>query len=323
MSRHRTMMSIKLAEESDPLKKPLTITAKYNNTYVELRAYVPDIYNSDFSQFYYKKNGEFSWTRFYLDQVFTLNEGESISFLNRTNKLSTEDHYFKFYISEKIKVSGNIQSLINFQSNCNAYCFRRLFEDVKFDYPEDSMSLLLPATSLAPYCYESLFAVTNYTGGGAIKLPSLPATRLAEGCYQSMFERRQTIGEINLPATIMAPFCYRYMFYEGSITSLELPNITQLASHCFASMFEFCTSLTSVILNSEITPYNESHYKMFYKTSITSITVKFLKWSGSTYEWLGSLYSSTQIGTFYKPAALPLEYGTDKIPENFNVINLE
>ena len=78
----------------------------------------------------------------------------------------------------------------------------------------------------------------------------LPAETLAKYCYQDMFRtciNLQTAPE--LPATTLAEYCYSGMFYECTKlgTAPVLPAET-LAAGCYQNMFYKCTSLTKVVL---------------------------------------------------------------------------
>jgi len=93
--------------------------------------------------------------------------------------------------------------------------------------------------------------------------------------------------------TIPCDFCFRTPF--GSCTSLTsapaLP-ATTLAAYCYQYMFLGCTKLSS-------------------------IEVSFTSWSQTT-NWVTNVASS---GTFTKPTALAEEYGTNRIPTGWTVVN--
>jgi hypothetical protein len=59
----------------------------------------------------------------------------------------------------------------------------------------------------------------------------------------------------------------------------------------------------------------------FYCTKLSSIEVSFTSWTqatNSTVDWVGGVASS---GTFTKPAALATEYGANRIPTGWTVID--
>ena len=151
----------------------------------------------------------------------------------------------------------------------------------------------LEQTALAANCYASMFRGCT----GLTSAPELPATTLAKFCYSSMFNGCTGLTSApELPATTLANFCYSSMFNgcTGLTSAPELP-ATTLASRCYASMFYGCTGLSL-------------------------IKVHFTAWGAQTTNWVPSVAST---GTFYKPTALPEEYGTAKIPTGWTVVNID
>ena len=151
----------------------------------------------------------------------------------------------------------------------------------------------LEQTTLATYCYISMFDGCT----GLTSAPELPATTLAINCYNSMF--RGCTGLTNapeLPATTLARACYSHMFdgCTGLTSAPELP-ATTFARACYYYMFRDCTNLSL-------------------------IKVYFTAWGTQTNNWVSNVKST---GTFYKPTALPEEYGTSKIPTGWAVVNID
>ena len=151
----------------------------------------------------------------------------------------------------------------------------------------------LEQTTLAGSCYHSMF----YGCTGLTSAPELPATTLATDCYKTMFEGCTGLTSApELPATTLAGRCYHSMFYgcTGLTSAPELP-ATTLVSNCYRYMFSGCTNLSL-------------------------IQVHFTAWGTQTSGWVDSVSS---IGTFYKPTALPEEYGISKIPTSWAVVNID
>ena len=151
----------------------------------------------------------------------------------------------------------------------------------------------LEKTTLARNCYISMFEGCT----GLTSAPELPATTLDNFCYNSMF--RGCTGLMSapeLPATTLAVNCYGYMFSgcTGLMNAPELP-ATTLVRNCYTHIFEGCTNLSLI------------------KVSLTA-------WGASTSNWVSNVKST---GTFYKPTALPEEYGTNKIPTGWAVVNID
>ena len=131
----------------------------------------------------------------------------------------------------------------------------------------------------------------------SIRRFDLEQTTLASSCYLSMFSGCTGLTSApELPATTLASSCYRSMFYgcTGLTSAPELP-ATKLASTCYLSMFEGCTNLSL-------------------------IKVRFTTWGLQTSKWVSRV---SPTGIFYKPTALPEEYGTAKIPTGWTVVNID
>ena len=200
--------------------------------------------------------------------------------------------YHQFVINGLVAASGDITSLRRFdleQTTLAIRCYRRMFDGCTglTSAPE------LPATTLGNYCYQSMF----YGCTGLTSAPELPATTLANLCYSYMFSGcTGLMSAPELPATTLAISCYSYMFSgcTGLTSAPELP-ATTLVRNCYRYMFEGCTNLSL-------------------------IKVRFTAWSGQTSYWVSSV---SPTGTFYKPTALPEEYGTSKIPTGWAVVNID
>ena len=148
-------------------------------------------------------------------------------------------------------------------------------------------------TPLASFCYSSMFRGCT----GLTSAPELPATTLADSCYRFMFKDCTGLTRApELPVTMLAKSCYRQMFSgcTGLTSAPELP-ATTLAGFCYYSMFSGCTR-------------------------ISLIKAHFTVWGSQTSSWVSNVAST---GTFYKPSALPEEYGTGKIPTGWTVVNID
>ena len=151
----------------------------------------------------------------------------------------------------------------------------------------------LSQTALGAYCYIHMFDGCI----GLTRAPELPATTLEKSCYRDMFYGCTGLTNApELPATTLAPSCYRSMFSgcTGLTSAPELP-ATALAGNCYYSMFYGCTNLSL-------------------------IQVHFTAWGSQTAGWVSNVKST---GTFYKPTALPEEFGTNRIPTGWTVVNID
>lgn len=145
--------------------------------------------------------------------------------------------------TEKVKCSGDIRTLVDYENYEKAktsearFCF--LFKDCS----NLTTSPKLPATDLADYCYSNMFNGCT----GLASAPELPATTLANSCYNQMFRSCESLIKApKLPATTLVASCYAGMFfYCYNLTQVpELP-ATTLVYGCYSSMFRSCTSLTT------------------------------------------------------------------------------
>ena len=176
------------------------------------------------------------------NNTITLNSGESVYIWNKKNTLNTgESDRIIFRTGANFNISGNIKSMINFES-LKPYCFLGIFAGTKI---VDASELVLPDTTLAEYCYGHMFDSCNRL----IKAPELPATNLASNCYKQMFYNCRVLTDPPsvLPAKILKESCYSSMFYNAR-EMVKAPEIqaTTLANNCFDGMFYVCQKLNYI-----------------------------------------------------------------------------
>lgn len=152
-------------------------------------------------------------------------------------------------------------------------CYAAMFKDCKslINIPQDLLSLstlqdfcysemfygcenlinapILSATDLTSSCYYSMFANCK----SLKNLPELPATNLAPHCYESMFQGCDSIVDLSqyeLPAMKLYEYSYACMFDNcKNLTTAPYLLATDLASSCYQKMFNGCTSLTSLYID--------------------------------------------------------------------------
>lgn len=172
----------------------------------------------------YSKNGG-TWLDYTTDDIITIDEDEYIEFRRRgsviTQLNTTTASYYKFKMTGKIAVSGNIMSLLDASlksSTMNAYCFLSLFQDeTSLITAED---LLLPAV----------------TGGGY----GYSYYRMFYRC-SSMVKGLKEIPLINCKVRDMAS-----MFQScTSLTDSPYVKATSVGSAGMESMFMSCSKITS------------------------------------------------------------------------------
>ena len=186
--------------------------------------------------------------------------------------MSDAGYIYKYFVmTGSIAASGNIMSLLNFNTTLARYAFTNLFENCTSltAAPE------LPATTLADFCYAFMFSgCTSLTTP-----PTLPATTLAQRCYFAMFQNCKVLTTApELPVTTLKWYCYQNMF--GGCTSLTTaPTLpaTTLVEGCYYFMFNNCTKLNYV-------------KAMFIETTSANIALA---------HWLEGV---AQYGTFIKNA---------------------
>ena len=131
-----------------------------------------------------------------------------------------------------------------------------------------------------------------------------------------------SLRRFNLSQTALGAYCYIHMF-DGCIGLTRAPELpaTTLEKSCYRNMFYGCTGLTNAPELPATTLANYCYYSMFYGcTNLSLIQVHFTAWGSQTAGWVSNVKST---GTFYKPTALPEEFGTNRIPTGWTVVNID
>lgn len=144
----------------------------------------------------------------------------------RGNGYSTSNDNTNIRVSGKVKVSGNINTLLG-NNNISPYCFTYLFA---MSTGLVDANLFLPATAMEEGCYSYMF----YNCTNLVSAPALPATILADSCYSSMFEGcTNLIVEPELTVTTLVNSCYKNMFKScSSLTDIRCLAIDISATDC-------------------------------------------------------------------------------------------
>lgn len=248
-------------------------------------------------QLVFRKNGG-EWEKFLVDTWINLNDGDKIEFKAETenayfSKSPNEYLYFSSYGDGKLKVSGDIMTLLSAKEELTEipcdYCFTNLFK-----YCNNIISTpTLPATTLTTGCYSNMFS-----GCTEIKdMPKLPAKDIAEGCYSGMFSGCTSLYNLSpLPATILKESCYSSMF-SGCTAIRSIPQnllpATTLANNCYSYMFSGCSALYE-LPNLPARILNEACYSgMFsYCTSLKHIPTSYLPASSIAERCYASMFSN-------------------------------
>lgn len=293
---------------------PLTFTAKQANSTIRLT-----ITNGNpvVEGLQYKKNNGI-WKLYVIDTVITLyNINDYVQFQNNRDNLSVSlNDSVKFIMTGTIQGSGTIQSLLNYSEYCKPCCYYHLFSGCK----SLTVSPQLDAKFLASQCYLYMFDGCT----GLINPPELNSMYLAGSCYNAMFVNCTSLQRVPaLPATQLYNLCYLNMFFGCSslitVPSDLLPSMN-LAQNCYYSMFTRCINLTNAPDLPAVNLSPGCYHGMFsYCRSLRSIKVDFTNWGNNnqTYDWVNEV---AQKGTFYKPKSLSEEYGPDRIPDGWDVV---
>jgi hypothetical protein len=188
-------------------------------------------------------------------------------------------------------------------------CYERMFANCR----EVSVVRGLHATEMAPRCYKEMFSGCDYlynVSGQAV------ATKLADSCYMGMFSDCPYVYSPELSTEELAPYCYAEMFKNSGVrVSSPLP-AKQLAEGCYMGMFQGSKLWRSPEIFATTTA-DSCYTRMFSGCQdLREIRVLFTEWSGESKDWVEGVASK---GKFVCPKALAVEYGTDRIPEGWEV----
>lgn len=188
-------------------------------------------------------------------------------------------------------LSGSLMSMYNYSPSATtiteSYCFKGLFAESG----NLTVNSILSATSISYGCYAELFRQcesVSYNGnlsasneysfqsmfsGSTVEfLGSITAPLLSHTCDSMFAGADVTTPPVPAWLSISAYSCYK-MFCGSSVDSMDaLPDIV-LAPHCYESMYENCTSLTTIPDDAlPSTSLAESCYeRMFYNCTNLSV----------------------------------------------------
>ena len=259
---------------------------------------------------------------------------------------SSPNSYANFTMTGSIAASGSVMSLITDEGECDkipsVYCFYQLF----YDCASLTQAPELPATELAARCYMSMFwNCTRLTKAPALpatkmvtscydgifmgctaltQAPELPAMDLADGCYGGMFDGCTALTQApELPATDLPIYCYVLMF-TGCTSLTQAPELpaTELSEGCYYGMFNGCASLTQApeLHNTDVRADSCCNRMFDGCSNLSLIKVNFTEWTRWTRAWVSGV---APTGTFVCPKSLAEEYGENRIPEGWRVVEPE
>ena len=226
------------------------------------------------------------------------------------------------------------------------YCYAEMFEGCSF-LVEDSDPFYmnyslpaLPAKRLARGCYERMFANCSEVR----VIPNIHATEMAPRCYKEMFSGCDDLWDVSgmavaekladscymgmfsdcpyvsvspeLSTAELAPYCYAEMFKNSGMREPAPLPAKQLAEGCYMGMFQGSRLWRSPEIHAAVTA--DSCYSRMFSgcQNLCEIRALFTEWPGETEDWVEGVASK---GTFICPKALAVEYGTNRIPEGWEV----
>ena len=226
------------------------------------------------------------------------------------------------------------------------YCYAEMFEGCSF-LVEDSDPFYmnyslpaLPAKRLARGCYERMFANCSEVR----VIPNIHATEMAPRCYKEMFSGCDDLWDVSgmavaekladscymgmfsdcpyvsvspeLSTAELAPYCYAEMFKNSGMREPAPLPAKQLAEGCYMGMFQGSRLWRSPEIHAAVTA--DSCYSRMFSgcQNLCEIRALFTEWPEETEDWVEGVASK---GTFICPKALAVEYGTNRIPEGWEV----
>ena len=266
---------------------PLTLTAEQASSTVTLNA----TGSPTVSGLNYRLGTSGLWLPYTIGTTIPLaNVGDCVQFWNSADTLSSSmSNYVQFAMTGQIAGSGILESLINWQKTIPDYCFWNLFDTCG--------ALVAAPDSMGKYLGLRSFSQT-YRMTGILSFPRMAMETFNGG------------SELN-------SMCFRCYSMSGEVV---LPVRTR-TNNCYMSAFSQ-TAITSVKIGLESLTYYDLFNAFYGCSSLSRIEVNFTSWpdasSNSTENWV---YGVAASGTFIKPSALPEEYGVNRIPTGWTVVN--
>ena len=240
------------------------------------------------SGLHYRLGTSGPWIAYTIGTEIPLSAGKKVQFWNTNSSLSLSSaNYATFAMTGKIIASGNVWSLLNWTTALSTSCFRNLFNGCE--------SLTEPP-----------------------ELPPLPYTTQ---CFFGMFRQSGIKHPPALFSTQLATSCLEAAFF-NCLSLTEIPRIPdRLALRSCAQTFRGCTAITEAVLDFT-TLADSAVLQMFQDCSnLSRIEVSFTQWGAIATIFSNWVLRVSATGTFIKPAALPEEFGTNRIPTGWTVIN--
>ena len=176
----------------------------------------------------------------------------------------------------------------------------------------------IPSGAIGSHALWGMFQECSYL----IDAPELPSTNVAEYGYSTMFYNctNLTSAPQILPATSIYQHGYEYMFYGCSslITAPAISATSLTGERCMFAMFMSCSNLQNAPELYPTSVTNYQYHRLFDGCGqVAELRVHLTSWTqDGSYYWVRGVSAN---GTFYCPAALPQEFGVDRIPTSWSV----
>jgi hypothetical protein len=202
-------------------------------------------------------------------------------------------------IGDSVQFWNNASTLSTSQSNYAQFAFSNAGG---ITASGNAMSLLNWSATVPAWGFAYLLRYTALL----TSLPLFPSTQVGVAGYYCMCQGCVSLvnQKVSLPSPIIPNAGYYAAFMDSSITEADIDGSTGMGDgyNSLSACFSNCTSLKV-------------------------IRVKFTRWykdsaSGDSY-FAGWVKNVSATGTFYKPSALPEEYGVSRIPEGWTVVNID
>ncbi len=230
---------------------------------------------------YINENGE--WKPWQAGTPLVISEAKPIKVRGMKASLSTDQNNYVTFVSEenkKIKVSGDIDSLIRFGSP-TSYCFYNLFQG----FPLTTFPVL-SSIALSDHCYQGMFSECPHI----TSTPFLPATNLKDldRCYGNMFADCPELTSADLPAN-------------------------ELAKNAYAQMFKGCSNITSVTVGfgnkgSTTWPSGAPGGNESWLPTLSAGHYAILRWYGTD-----NIEALTEAGVYGEDKPIPDNWGVECI----------
>lgn len=228
-----------------------------------------------------------------------------------------------FTASAAYNVAGCPLSLLgaNYEltDNVPQYAFGGLFRDSTTLQSARRMSI--PSGAIGSHgCWGMFYGCTAMQAA-----PELPSTSVGGYGYYGMFYGCSSLvtAPTVLPAITVNTHSYQYMFYQCTslVTAPRVLATTLSGESGMYSMFMYCTALEDAPELYPTAVVDFQYHRLFDGCSrLAELRVHFTAWTEKgMYYWLQDTAAN---GTLYCPASLPQEFGRDRIPTGWSVVNI-